>query len=73
MPEKSAKKNQNNAFDFPNQIRVSVGSAIVLGLLEGDLDAKPTTAYLMTYYSDKAALASVGTRFRVPVPALRPG
>jgi biotin synthase-related radical SAM superfamily protein len=53
MPEKSAKKNPNNTFDFPEQIRVSVGSAIVLGLLEGNLDAEPTTAYLMTYYSGK--------------------
>jgi biotin synthase len=35
--------------DLPRQIRVSVGSAIVLGLLEGKLDAEPTTAYLMTY------------------------
>jgi biotin synthase-related radical SAM superfamily protein len=34
---------------LPKQIRVSVGSAIVLGLLEGKLDAEPTTAYLMTY------------------------
>jgi len=35
--------------DLPRQIRVSIGSAIVLGLLEGKLDAEPTTAYLMTY------------------------
>ena len=35
--------------DLPRQIRVSAGSAIVLGLLEGKLDAVPTTAYLMTY------------------------
>jgi len=34
---------------MPEQIRVSVGSAIVMGLLEGKLDADPTTAYLMTY------------------------
>jgi lipoyl synthase len=31
------------------QIRVSVGTAIAIGLLEGKLDAAPTTAYLMTY------------------------
>ena len=37
----------------PEQIRVSVGSAIVLGLLEGKLDAEPTTAYLMTYKTGK--------------------
>ncbi len=35
------------------QIRVSVGTAIVLGLLEGKLDADPTTAYLMTYKAGK--------------------
>lgn len=39
--------------DLPQQIRVSVGSAIVLGLLEGKLDAEPTTAYLMTYKTGK--------------------
>jgi lipoyl synthase len=35
------------------QIRVSVGTAIVIGLLEGKLDAEPTTAYLMTYKEGK--------------------
>jgi biotin synthase-related radical SAM superfamily protein len=39
--------------DLPQQIRVSVGSAIVLGLLEGKLGAEPTTAYLMTYKAGK--------------------
>ena len=34
---------------LPKLIRVSLGTAIVLGLLEGKLDAQPTTAYLMTY------------------------
>jgi lipoyl synthase len=34
---------------LPEQIRVSLGTAITLGLLEGKLDAAPTTAYLMTY------------------------
>jgi biotin synthase-related radical SAM superfamily protein len=38
---------------LPRQIRVSVGSAIVLGLLEGKLDAAPTTAYLMTLRAGK--------------------
>ena len=38
---------------MPQQVRVSVGSAIVLGLLEGKLDAEPTTAYLMTYTTAK--------------------
>jgi biotin synthase-related radical SAM superfamily protein len=39
--------------DLPLQIRVSTGSAVVLGLLEGRLDAAPTTAYLMTYKTGK--------------------
>ncbi len=34
---------------FPDLIRVSLGTAMVLGLLDGKLDAEPTTAYLMTY------------------------
>jgi biotin synthase-related radical SAM superfamily protein len=39
--------------DLPRQIRASVGSAIILGLLKGKLDAEPTTAYLMTYTTGK--------------------
>jgi biotin synthase len=39
--------------NLPQQIRVSVGSAIILGLLKGKLDAEPTTVYLMTYTTDK--------------------
>ena len=39
--------------DLPRQIRVSTGSAIVLGLLVGKLNAEPTTAYLMTYRAGK--------------------
>jgi biotin synthase-related radical SAM superfamily protein len=47
-------KNQNGGeADLPQQIRVSIGSAIVLGLLEGKLDAAPTAAYLMTYKAGK--------------------
>jgi biotin synthase-related radical SAM superfamily protein len=38
-----------NRTGLPEQIRVSLGTAIVLKLLEGKLDAQPTTAYLMTY------------------------
>jgi lipoyl synthase len=38
---------------LPEKIRVSSGTAIVLGLLEGKLDAQPTTAYLMTYKDGK--------------------
>lgn len=34
-------------------IRVSVGTASVLGLIQSKLDAEPTTAYLMTYRDGK--------------------
>jgi len=40
-------------------VRVSVGTAMVLGLLYGKLDASPTTAYLMTYREGKC-LANCG-------------
>jgi len=33
---------------LPAQIKVSFGSAVVIGLLQGKLDAAPTTIYLMT-------------------------
>lgn len=39
----------------PKKIRVSIGSAIALGLLDGKLDAKPTTVYLLTYRRGKCA------------------
>lgn len=39
--------------DLPRRIRVSVGSAIVMGLLEGKLNAEPTTCYLMTHIAGK--------------------
>lgn len=39
--------------DLPKYIRVSLGSAIVLGLLKGKLGAMPTTAYLLTYRRGK--------------------
>ncbi len=32
---------------FPEKIRVSIGSAIVLGLKKGHIDVNPTTAYLL--------------------------
>jgi biotin synthase-related radical SAM superfamily protein len=48
-----AKKQTRSEADLPRQIRVSVGTAIVLELLEGKLDAAPTTAYLMTYNAGK--------------------
>jgi biotin synthase-related radical SAM superfamily protein len=45
--------NKKFSNDLPEQVRVSVGSAIILGLTEGKLDAEPTTAYLMTYKTGK--------------------
>ncbi len=38
---------------LPKSIRVSTGSAIVLGLLRGRLDASPTTVYLLTCTNQK--------------------
>lgn len=38
---------------LPQLIRVSLGTALALGLLEGKLDAELTTAYLMTYKEGK--------------------
>ena len=40
---------------FPSMVRVSLGSAIILGLTRGILNAKPTTIYLMTYHSGKCS------------------
>ena len=40
---------------IPEKIRVSTGSAIILGLLKGKLDAKPTTAYLLMCRDDKCS------------------
>jgi biotin synthase-related radical SAM superfamily protein len=40
---------------LPEKIRVSVGSAIVLRLIQGKLDAPPTTAYLLTYHEGKCS------------------
>ena len=37
----------------PVMIRVSVGSAIALGLAQGSLDVLPTTVYLLTYKNGK--------------------
>jgi len=44
---------ENFIKNLPESIHVSVGSAIVLGLLEGKLDDEPTTTYLMTYKTGK--------------------
>lgn len=40
---------------FPENIRVSTGSAIVLGLLKGRIDSKPTTIYLLTCRDEKCS------------------
>ena len=40
---------------FPETVRVSTGSAIILGLLRGRLDAKPTTAYLLMCRNEKCS------------------
>jgi biotin synthase len=40
-------------FPIPKLIRVSLGTAVVLGLLKGKLDTAPTTAYLMTFRQGK--------------------
>jgi biotin synthase-related radical SAM superfamily protein len=37
----------------PQKVRVSIGSAVVLGLLKSRLDAKPTTVYLLTHGTGK--------------------
>ncbi|MDH7478040.1 MAG: radical SAM protein [Candidatus Bathyarchaeota archaeon] len=42
-----------NSNKLPKNIRVSLGSAFVTGLLSGKLEASPTTAYLMTYRKGK--------------------
>jgi len=40
---------------IPKKIRVSTGTGIVLGLVDGKTDATPTTAYLMTYRKTKCS------------------
>ncbi|MEM2915122.1 MAG: radical SAM protein, partial [Candidatus Bathyarchaeia archaeon] len=40
---------------LPRKIRVSIGSAVILGLTKGLLDAKPTTIYLLTYKMGKCS------------------
>jgi biotin synthase-related radical SAM superfamily protein len=39
--------------DCPSKIRVSIGSAMLLGLAKGKMDAQPTTLYLLTYHKGK--------------------
>lgn len=40
---------------LPSKIRVSLGTAIVLGLTNGKMEAAPTTAYVMTYKTGKCS------------------
>jgi len=44
-----------NKQQLPEKVRVSVGSAMVLGLMQGRLDAPPTTIYLLTYHEGKCS------------------
>jgi biotin synthase-related radical SAM superfamily protein len=41
--------------ELPKKIRVSAGSAIVVGLLKGRLDTLPTTVYMLTYKRGKCS------------------
>jgi biotin synthase-related radical SAM superfamily protein len=45
----------NKVTTLPRHVRVSLGSAVVLGLLDARLDASPTTVYLMTYRRGKCS------------------
>ncbi|MDQ1280957.1 MAG: Radical protein [Thermoproteota archaeon] len=40
---------------IPLSVRVSIGSAILLGLTQGTLNVKPTTVYLLTYHKTKCS------------------
>ena len=48
-------KHERFVRQLPERIRVSTGSAIVLRLLRGKLDAKPTTIYLLTCRNEKCS------------------
>lgn len=39
----------------PKKVRVSTGSAMVLGLINGAIHIKPTTAYLLTFRSERCS------------------
>ena len=55
VTENKTETSNYSATILPRQIRVSFGTAIVLGLLEGKMDAEPTTAYMMTYKEGKCS------------------
>lgn len=46
-------KTQQTPANLPSKIRLSIGTAITANLLDGKLDVKPATAYLMTYKDGK--------------------
>ncbi len=46
---KSHTENMPSHETLPRLVRVSLGTALVLGLAQGKLDARPSTAYFMTY------------------------
>jgi biotin synthase-related radical SAM superfamily protein len=50
---------EHSTATYPEKMRVSLGSSMVLGLLEGRLECAPTTAYLMTY-SPSRCIANCG-------------
>ena len=47
--------NSNPRTAYPLQLRISLGTAIALGLAKGKLQARLTTAYLMTYSPNKCS------------------
>lgn len=53
MIEAPAEPTTDDKSELPRHIRVSVGTGVVLGLLNERIDAAPTTAYLMTYRKGK--------------------
>lgn len=44
---------EKNEKDLPERIRVSIGSAAIIGLLKCKLAASPTTVHLMTYHKNR--------------------
>jgi len=50
---KSIIESKENNLNLPSKIRVSIGSAILIGLKKGFINAFPETIYLMTFYEGK--------------------
>jgi len=53
LPVSALNMGKNRVKSSIKRVRVSSGSAIVLGLRKGFLAAKPTTAYLLTYHKGR--------------------